>query len=119
MKHYQTVVRNLTEKWTHKTPKQWAVPTLQDAVDFLVTEAVEVLQERLRLDAPYVRHRPAVATPATIGAELANVLFMAFVVANLLDIDLEEAFEDSLRRMEAFREGNVRAYEEERNRAGD
>ncbi len=91
----QEVVTNYVERWQEST--SWQLPDLTDAIDFLVTEVAEVVDARLRQDPRYVRARRGVSSK--IIEELADVVFMAYVTAIVLEEDLDAALYTTLDRL--------------------
>lgn len=68
---------------------KFLMPNLTDAVDFMVTEAVEALQERLRLINSYTRNKPRQSSSYDLAVEVADTVIMACAVMDLLNMDLE------------------------------
>ncbi len=102
MSNVQDKLRKLRIKWVEGT--NWNQVTLFDAIAFLSTEVAEVLDLYLRT-LPYDRNNPRSVTKADFGEELADVIFMACSVADILDIDLGEALEAKMNKMEKQRSG--------------
>lgn len=71
--------------------------TLRDAADFLVTEVGEVIEAVLRQEPSYVRNNDR---EVDLGDELADVVIMAHRVARIAKIDLTEAIEAKLDKMD-------------------
>jgi len=73
---------------TAKTAQgKWTTPPLQDALCFLVTEVDEALEAYMRTKPEYVRNDPT--KKYDLGKELADVVLMAFVCAQVGGFDIE------------------------------
>jgi len=70
-----------------------AVPELQDSASFMVTEAVEVLDETLRMKPEYRRNHPR---PSNITKELGDTYMMLLLTAMRANVDLELALAQTL-----------------------
>lgn len=108
----QKLVETVCRKW--ESAGQWTPPNLRDAIDFLSTEVAEVIDARLRLAAgtQYTRSHARVTTLNDIGDELADVIFMALVIYNILGMDAQACFLRKIARLDEQR-GNL--TKEERN----
>lgn len=93
MSQLQELFREAQEQW--KAWGKWKDADLPDAVDFMITEAVEVLRERLRLQDPgYCRnaadrdiHHAAAVT--RMGMECVDTIMMACRVLDCLGLDFD------------------------------
>lgn len=74
--------------------------SLRDAADFLVTEVGEVIEAVLRQEPGYVRNNDR---EVDLGSELADVVIMAYRTARIAGVDLTEAIEAKLDKMDAQR----------------
>lgn len=67
--------------WHFILHDKWTVPNLQDSIEYLVTEAVEAMQERLRLPGTqYHRTNPRESTIGNVATEVWDTEFMAQVI---------------------------------------
>lgn len=71
---------------TYAIHKTWPSLTVDDAIMFLASEAGKVCDARLRTNKNYLRNNER---DTDIGEELADVVFMAFRVADTLSINLD------------------------------
>jgi predicted HAD superfamily Cof-like phosphohydrolase len=101
MQKEQKLVADLTKAWEEKD--EWLTPCLTDSIDFVVTEAVEALEARLRMNPEYVRNHPAVTSLTDVAEELVDTIFQAFVTLNLMGADAQSLFLDKLYEMDGKR----------------
>ncbi len=97
MSNVQANLKKLRTKWVENS--NWTQVTLFDAIAFLSTEVAEVLDLYLRTQ-PYERNNPQSVTKDDFGEELADVVIMACSVADILDIDLGEALEAKMNKID-------------------
>lgn len=72
--------------------KGWSsFPDVDDAILFLASEVGEVCDARLRNKKLYIRNNER---EVDIGNELADVVFMAFRVADALNLDLDHIIKE-------------------------
>lgn len=71
---------------TYAIYKTWPSLTVDDAILFLASEVGEVCDARLRNNKSYLRNN---TRDVDIGGELADVVFMAFRVADTLSLNLD------------------------------
>ena len=83
----QNVIAEYRAKWMQNG--KWVEPNLQDAIEFMVTEAVETMEARLRLG-NYVRNNPSYVDAEQVAIEAFDTIMMACVVLDILGYDLEE-----------------------------
>lgn len=76
--------------WHFMLHEKWQMPNLQDSVEFMVTEAVEAMQERLRLPNNHAYHRtnPGESTTKKVAVEVWDTVFMADITMAILEEDL-------------------------------
>ena len=76
--------------WHFMLHDKWAMPNLQDSVEFMVTESVEAMQERLRLPNTHAYHRtnPRESNTKKVAVEVWDTVFMANITMAILEEDL-------------------------------
>lgn len=79
---------------------KFKLPGLLASAGFLVTEAAEALEAVLRQDPSYTRNNER---ESDLGAELADVVFMACITAKVAGVDLVQAVEVKLEAMDEMR----------------
>jgi hypothetical protein len=84
--------------WHFILHDRWTVPNLQDSIEYLVTEAVEAMQERLRLPVNnYYRTNPRDSSLDKVAVEVWDAEFMTNVIfQQVLGIDGAEVGLDKL-----------------------
>lgn len=74
----QATVREFVESWV--SAGQFTLPDEVDCLDYIVREASEAIEERLRLNKSYVRNNPRDAAGwAAVDTEVADTMFMCFL----------------------------------------
>lgn len=97
-RYLATLIEMYVADWL--TRGQFAMPDLRDAIDFLVTEVGELVEARLRQNTAYVRNNDR---QSDLAAELADVVFMAHITAQVAGVDIVAAVEDKLDEMDKKR----------------
>ena len=83
-------VRSLVEEYVNdrESTGRFIRPNIDDALAFLVTEVGEAVEANMRRKPDYMRNNPT--KEYSLGKELADVVFMAFVCAMVAGEDLYE-----------------------------
>jgi len=97
----QEIVRFHRNKWIQSG--DFGMPDLKDCLDFMVCEAGEAIDARLRLDPKYVRNNEKDSAIYKIALELFDVIMMACTALDILGFDLMDIARDKLHRMDVKR----------------
>jgi NTP pyrophosphatase (non-canonical NTP hydrolase) len=92
----------LGEYW--QTINQWAQPTPERALQFMVTEAGEALDALLRLDGQFVRNNPTAASLGKVDEEVADTIIMGLRYFAARGLSPEMFIRDKTERMHTKKE---------------
>ena len=101
----QDTVRLHRERWI--MARKFKMPTLADALDFMVTEAGEAKAARLRLGGGYTRNNDKPIHAMDLADEVADTVIMACFVMDLLNLDLEKVVTGKLEKMSLKRDVEI------------
>lgn len=91
----QELIRVHRQVWQNQG--NFVPPSLADCLDFLISEAAEAIDARLRLQgSKYARGIAKETTPSDIAEELIDVIIMATTALDLLGIDLQSTLNTKL-----------------------
>lgn len=101
----QHLIRLHRNQWI--IAQQFKMPNLADCLDFMVCEATEAIDARLRLDNSYVRNNDQDGERIKIAIECFDTIMMACTALDILGYDLEQVARIKLAEMDAKRGINV------------
>lgn len=103
----RALVNAHVDKWI--AAGKYALPDVQECLEFVAAEAAEALQSKLRLNPIYTRNTPRPATERDIAVELFDTMKMCIVYERIADVPLaalppqrSDEYKKGLRRIVGF-----------------
>ena len=97
----QDLIRQHRNTWI--VNGDFGMPDLADCLDFMVCEASEAVDARLRMSSRYIRNNPANGERHKIAIECFDTIMMACTALDILGFDLLDIAHEKLARMDAKR----------------